>query len=228
MCGRYTLTTSGESLAEVFDLDDVPPLEARYNIAPTQKVPVIRLNDDGKRYLEQLRWGLVPFWANDLSIGARLINARSETVAEKPAYRAAFRQRRCIVPADGFYEWRKEPKHKQPFRFCRPNRQPFAIAGLWESWTSPVGEVIESCTMLTTAANEVVAAIHARMPLILNIDDIDTWLRPGGQPSRPISELLLSSPADRLTSYAVSTVVNSAQNDDARCIAPMDTGMLPF
>jgi putative SOS response-associated peptidase YedK len=182
MCGRYTLTTSGPRVAKLFRLDATPSLPFRYNVAPSQPVPAVRADAAG-RSLALLRWGLIPSWAADPSIGNRLLNARSETVAQKAAFRAAFRQRRCLLPADGFFEWRKEGRLKQPYLFRLQGGGPFAFAGLWEQWKGPDGVTVESATVLTTGANELVRPLHERMPVILRPEDHDRWLAPG--PRRP-------------------------------------------
>src|ERR671916_3384872 len=166
MCGRYTLSTPAGRLAEEFRLDDAVEIPPSYNVAPTQQVATV-LEEEG-RHLEMLRWGLVPSWADDPGIGARMINARSETAAEKPSFRSAFRERRCLIPADGFYEWKRENGAKQPYYFHMQEGRPFAFAGLWESWNRE-GE-IRSCAILTTQANDVVGEIHERMPVILPRD----------------------------------------------------------
>ena len=165
MCGRYLITTPVEAIRQIFKVDQRPNLAARYNVAPTQSVPIIRRNEDG-RELVMARWGLVPFWAKDLKIGARMINARAETVAEKPAFRDAFRRRRCLVIADGFYEWRKVDGGKQPYLIRLKGAAPFAFAGLWERWTDKESdERIESCTIIVTEANALIAPIHDRMQI---------------------------------------------------------------
>jgi len=184
MCGRYSLTTAPEAMRALFDYENLPNLEPRYNIAPTQMVPVVRLAAAGRRELALLRWGLIPHWARDPSMGARLINARAETVAGKPAFRDAFAHRRCLVPADGFYEWRTENGRKQPFRIGIKGGGVFAFAGLWESWTAPEGaggaiapgDAVETVTIITTDANEKLRPIHHRMPVILPVEGYATWL----------------------------------------------------
>ena len=178
MCGRFTLSQSAEAIASVFQLNQVPTLEPRYNIAPTQPVATVLQTSAHERQFQLLRWGLIPAWAKDATMGSRLINARAETVAEKPSFRSAFRHRRCLVIADGFYEWRRQDGKKQPFYFRMKNQQPFAFAGLWEHWQDPKGEAIDSCTILTTEANELLQQIHERMPVILNPKDYDLWLDP--------------------------------------------------
>jgi len=180
MCGRYTLTSAVEALRQLFDFAGAAPnLEPRYNIAPTQRAPVIRLGADGGREMQMLSWGLVPYWAEDISMQSHMINARGETVAEKPAFRQAFRQRRCLVPADGFYEWPTVgAKSKQPFLFRRQDKVPFAFAGLWERWVPPQGEVLETFTIVNIAANATMAPFHDRIPVILDPLDYAAWLDP--------------------------------------------------
>lgn len=220
MCGRFTLTTPPEMVAELFELAESPELRPRYNIAPTQPVPVVRRDQTGPpRRLSLLRWGLVPGWANDPSIGSRMINARAETVAIKPAYRAAFRKRRCLVIADGFYEWSKLPgsKGKQPHYIRMRDGGPFAFAGLWERWTGPDRAVIDSCTLLTTAPNELIETLHNRMPAILGPRDYDAWLDPAAQ---RLEALLRPYPSDEMVASPVGTLVNDPANDTRACIAP--------
>ncbi len=217
MCGRYTLATPVGRLAEEFGFDSSSTeFRTSYNVAPTRQVPVV-LAEGGKRRLEMLRWGLVPSWADDPGIGARMINARSETAPEKPSFRRAFRDRRCLIPADGFYEWKRENGGKQPYYFRMQGGRPFAFAGLWESWTKD-GE-IRSCAILTTAANEVVAGIHDRMPVILPSRHYEAWLDPEAERDE-LTDLLVPYPGDDLETYPVSRFVNSPGNDDPRCIEP--------
>src|SRR4051812_31653774 len=175
MCGRYAQRTDAKRLAKEFKVAEAPAVEPRYNIAPTQDV--LAVSDTGdRREMRFFKWGLVPSWAKDTSMGARLINARSETVAEKPAFRQAFKQRRCIIPADGFYEWQRTGGRKQPFFFMMRDERPFGFAGLWERWEGEGGEVLNSCVILTTEANEVLRPVHDRMPIILHPDVYDLWL----------------------------------------------------
>ncbi len=221
MCGRYSLTTPPEAMRRLFGLEATPNLPPRYNIAPTQLAPVVRLVPGaGKRTLTQLRWGLVPPWAKDLKVGAQLINARGETVHEKPSFRAAFRQRRCLVVADGFYEWKTDGKSKHPMRITLSDDGPFAFAGLWEHFEKGPEGPLESFTIITTEAAAVIAPIHDRMPVILDVTDYDQWLDPASKPE-PLSALLRSFPSERLRAYAVSTHVNSVRHDDEACIAPL-------
>ncbi len=222
MCGRFVLITPGEVLAEQFQLGEVPALSPRYNIAPTQPVAAVRLAREGTaRELVLLRWGLIPSWAKDPSIGPRLINARSETVAEKPSFRGAFKSRRCLVPADGFYEWQRQERGRQPFFIRMSEGTPFAIAGLWEHWQGPGGEVIESCTLLTTEANEIMRPLHDRMPVILNPKDYDLWLDPTVQKREALLPLLRPYAAEAMLAYPVRSVVNSPANDSPLCIEPL-------
>jgi putative SOS response-associated peptidase YedK len=223
MCGRFTLKTKAKSLAHLFHLSEVPTLEPRYNIAPTQPVPAVRQKAEGDgRELVFLRWGLVPSWAKDpKDSAAKCINARAETVADKPTFRAAFRQRRCLIPADGFYEWKAlgPGKKKQPFCFTLKNGRAVAFAGLWEGWHGADGEALQTCTILTTEANGAVRPVHERMPVILDPRDYGPWLDPRLRAPGELLELLQSS-AGGLVSYPVSTRVNSAQHDDPGCIEP--------
>ena len=222
MCGRYTLATPDDSLAELLDLPDPPALEPRYNIAPTQPVAVLRAPPDRDvRQIEMLRWGLVPSWAKDPAIGNRMINARSETVNQKPSFKAAFRRRRCLVPADGFYEWQRLKRGKQPYYIHLVDGGPFAFAGLWEEWADPDGSVIETCTILTTSANELMADLHDRMPVILDRSAYELWLDATVQDTRILVPLLRPFPSERLAAHPVSTWVNSPRNDDQDCIKPV-------
>lgn len=223
MCGRFTLIAPGEAVAEHFDLPDTPTLAPRYNIAPTQPVAAVRISPQtGRRELTHLYWGLIPRWAKDPTIGSRMINARSETAAEKPSFKAALKYRRCLIPADGFYEWQKLNGRKQPVRIQLADGGLFAIAGLWEQWLSPDGSELESCTLLTTEPNEKLAVVHNRMPVILNPADYDLWLDPGAQHPGEVQSLLRPYPAEAMTFYPVSTLVNNANNEDPRCIEPLN------
>lgn len=229
MCGRFTLRTEPQEIAKHFELAELPLFEPRYNIAPTQRAPVVRLDAaTGRRVLDGLRWGLVPSWSKDLAIGNQLINARCETLATKPAFRHAFRRRRCLVVADGFYEWQRQGKRKQPFYITASDGAPLAFAGLWERWEPPASPTtvtdpselgtVESSTIITTAANERLRTLHDRMPIILPRAAWPTWLDPAVDDTAVLRELLVSSAADGLTMYAVSPLVNSPSTDDARCV----------
>lgn len=230
MCGRYSLTTPPEAMRRLFGFEGQPNLPPRYNIAPTQEAPIVRLSAEGRRELAMARWGLLPVFAKAPADGARMINARAETVAEKPAFRAAFRHRRCLVPADGFYEWQKlsdGPKPaKQPWRIGLRDGAPFAFAGLFESWRPRDGAAdapaLLTFTILTTDANAAIAKIHPRMPVILANADHAAWLAPDAQPT-DLHPLLHPPPAEAMGYYRVSTHVNAVRNDDAECIAPLES-----
>lgn len=212
------LASDGEAVAEAFDLDSAPVLEPRYNIAPSQAVFAVRAGAGGREGVE-LRWGLVPFWAKDPKIGYRMINARAETVAGKPAFRAAYRQRRCIVPADGYYEWREEGDGKQPYFVFAEAGHCFGIASLWERW-SREDETVESCTLITCAANGRLAEVHDRMPVVLPPETYARWLDPAAPPET-LAALLVPAPPDMLAFQAVSKTVNSPRNDSPACIEPL-------
>ena len=216
MCGRFAFYSPTEASAALFGVANAPALAPRYNIAPTQDIAAIRMTDSNERELVMLRWGLVPSWAKDPAIGNRMINARAETVAEKPAYRTAYRRRRCLVLADGFYEWRKEGAGKTPYLIAPANRQPFALAGLWEHWVSrETGESISSATLITTEANKFMAALHHRMPLVLEPGGAEHWLAGGDD---AIDHARAHMPA--LSAWPVDRRVNNARNDDAGLIEP--------
>jgi putative SOS response-associated peptidase YedK len=218
MCGRYTLKTPVSVLAEQFEIEDSPSsISPSYNIAPTQQVATV-LAENGKRKLEMLHWGLIPSWAKDPEVGNRMINARAETVAEKPSYRKAFRERRCLILADGFYEWQKTDNGKQPFYIRMEDESPFALAGLWESWRN--GREIRSCTIITTAPNELAAPIHNRMPVILDPEDYEMWLDPDFDERDPLTSLLKPYPADVMEAYPVSRRVNKPSNNEPGVIEP--------
>ncbi|MFH1923901.1 MAG: SOS response-associated peptidase [Planctomycetota bacterium] len=224
MCGRFTLRAPASVVAAQFGLFEMPPFAPRFNVAPTQPVAVVRCAFDEpkpRRELAWLRWGLIPSWAKDPAIGNRMINARAETVAEKPAYRAAFRQRRCLVVADGFYEWQRLGARKQPYFIRMRDDRPFAFAGLWESWQGPEQGPVESCTLLTTEPNELLEPIHNRMPVILAADDYQQWLDPAVRKPEMLEPLLRPFPAERMIADPVSTYVNSPTRDDPRCIDPI-------
>jgi putative SOS response-associated peptidase YedK len=221
MCGRFILTTPAKSLAVHFRLLEEPVLEPRYNIAPTQMVAVVQLSQDRtSRELKLLKWGLVPFWVKEPSLGARLINARAETVAEKPAFRASFKHKRCLIPADGFYEWKKLARTKQPYLYCMADKSPFAMAGLWDRWEGPDGHVIESVTVVTVEANELLRTVHERMPAIVANSDYDLWLDTSvSQPER-MKHLLQPYPADLMKAFPVSTKVNRSDYDGPDLLEP--------
>ncbi len=186
MCGRYNILTNHREFASLFGVNDAPELPARYNVSPTQTVPIVKLNE-GKRVCSLVRWGLVPVWAKDTKISFSLINARSETVATKPSFRSAFKNRRCLIPATGFYEWAKVGKAKLPHHFHLKDSELFAFAGLWECWRPPDGDPLESCTIVTTEANKLVTPFHDRMPVILPAKSHDEWLDEKATPEELLS-----------------------------------------
>jgi putative SOS response-associated peptidase YedK len=217
MCGRYTIARHEVEVPLETENVHVQLRLRRYNVAPTQTAPVIRMKE-GHAVVDELRWGLIPFWAKDGKIAFQGINARSETVADKPMFRAAFKQRRCLIPADGFYEWLPEGKLKLPFRFVRPDGSSFVFAGLWESWQPKDAPVaMETFTILTTTPSQDVAPIHDRMPVILDSVRASHWLRPEATKEELLS-LLVSAPNGYLNRVRVNPVVNSARNDTAECI----------
>ncbi len=220
MCGRFSQSLTASEIAEAFHLTEVPDWQPRYNIAPTQMILAVITAESGGRQAKPLRWGLIPSWAKDPTIGAKLINARSETVAEKPSFRSAFKQRRCLILADGFYEWRKQSGKKQPFYFRLENGNPFAFAGLWEHWHDSEDNRLETCTILTTEANQIVNQVHNRMPVILHTENHDHWLD-RSQSSESLQALLHPYEDDLMTAYPVSSSVNSALNDTPDCTVPM-------
>ena len=219
MCGRYTLTTPPDVLARAFCVPSVPPLPPRYNVAPTQPVLIVRKAANREAVLA--RWGLIPSWSSDAAIGNRLINARAETVADKPSFRAAFRQRRCLVPATGLYEWQKQGKYKQPYHVRRKDGEPFAFAGLWERWQEPGGEPIDSCTILTTEANDLMRSLHDRMPVILDPRSYDRWLDHGRHDREALCSLLAPCPSEWLVAFPVSSYVSNARNEGPKCLEPV-------
>ncbi len=228
MCGRFTLTIDSTGLQAAFPglllPEDGPPLAPRYNIAPTQSVATI-LNGETPR-LRHLRWGLIPFWAQDAQTGARLINARAETLAEKPSFRTAFRRRRCLIPADGFYEWQRLSSGcKQPVYVRLQSGGEFAFAGLWECWSSPGGgpaDALHSCAIITTAPNELLEPIHNRMPVILSPSAYQAWLAPGDIAPPALQPLLRPYPAAEMNAYPVARTVNNPRNDSPDCVQPVE------
>jgi putative SOS response-associated peptidase YedK len=223
MCGRFTLTADLNVVQDAFPFVQMPDglrevYQPRFNIAPTQPVAVVA--NDGKDQLDFFVWGLIPFWAKDPGIGSRMINARAETLQEKPAFRSAFRRRRCLILADGFYEWRKDAGGKTPMYLRLTNGKPFAFAGLWEAWNSPEGTEVLSCTIITTEPNELVATIHNRMPVILSEEAYSQWLQSGEMDPGSLVELLKPHPSVAMQAYAVSPLVNNPSNDLPEAIAP--------
>jgi putative SOS response-associated peptidase YedK len=219
MCGRFTLTSTPQALARRFDLAEPPALKPRYNIAPGQPVLVVRSDDAGARRAGAVRWGLVPAWSSEPDPGARWINARIETLDEKPVFREAFRTRRCLVPADAFYEWADHGGFRQPYRIALPADALFAFAGLWERWRDPRGDVLESCAIVTTDASPALRRLHDRMPVVLPDTDFAEWLAPSQQDARALKALLRRARDPGFVHHPVGTRVNSVANDDPACAA---------
>lgn len=223
MCGRYAFFSPSEAVKRIFALDDFPELEPRYNIAPTQSVPAVRAGEEGKRRFVMLHWGLVPRWAKERAIGNRMINARAESVAEKPSFRDAFRRRRCLVLADGWYEWQAAAGGKQPWYIRRTDARPFAFAGLWERWKDPAdGAMLESCAIVTTDASDSIRRIHERMPVVLADEDWDRWLDPACTDAGKLQELLRPYDPKALEAWPVSRQVNAPKNQGPELIAPAE------
>ncbi len=218
MCGRFTLTADPELIQQVFDLDTVPAdLQPRYNIAPSQ--PIAVLTNQNPKQLQMFKWGLIPSWSKDPAIGNKMINARSETAHEKPSFRDAFRKRRCLIPATGFYEWAKSDK--TPMFIHMQDDALFAFAGLWESWRSPDGKTVHTATILTGEPNDLLSQFHHRMAIILRPEDYGTWLNPDPQPTEKLMPLLGVYPAAAMEAYVVAKIVNSPANDTPDCIVPV-------
>jgi putative SOS response-associated peptidase YedK len=215
MCGRFALKAPPAQLITRFGLDECADFSPRYNIPPSTDIPVIRQSPEGKRVLHLLRWGLVPHWAKDLSMGAKLNNARGESVAEKPSFRDAFKRRRCLIPADGFYEWKTEGKIKQPYYFSLKSGEPMAMAGLWESWTAPDGSLLRTVCIVTTSANALMEPIHERMPVIISQEHWKDWL---AEPVEKIERLVVAYPEAEMQTWPVSKRVSSAGVEDAGLI----------
>jgi putative SOS response-associated peptidase YedK len=225
MCGRYRLTAKERYIRDHFGLDEDPPWTPRWNIAPSQPVAAIRQDaKEPKRTFGLLRWGLIPYWAKDPSIGFKTINAKSETAAEKPAFRDAMKQRRCLILADGFFEWKKiGPKEKQPYNFGMIDDSLFAFSGLWERWRDPARNFVETCTILTTTPNSLVGDVHDRMPVILRAEDYELWLDPGVTDAARVTDCLKPFDARLMKKYPVSTRVNRPENDDPECAREVAT-----
>jgi putative SOS response-associated peptidase YedK len=221
MCGRYTLTVDASVLATLFNLEPLFELSPRYNIAPSQPVPIVRAGDDRDREWAWTRWGLIPSWAKDAKIGNKLINARAETAADKPSFRSAYKHRRCLIPADGFFEWVKTPNGKQPHHICFADQRAFAFGGLWERWTPPEGDPVESFTILTTRPNELIASLHDRMPVIIPPERFNDWISEGPLGPDGAEAMLLPHSADGMVAVPVGSMVNTPRNDDPRCIEPV-------
>jgi putative SOS response-associated peptidase YedK len=224
MCGRYRLSRRKQLVEEYFDsVSDEPDWAPRHNIAPTQPVPVIRQNPkEPVRELALMRWGLIPSWAKDSSVAASMINARSETAATKPAFRDPLRYRRCLIPADGFYEWKRTTTSKRPYCFEVNEGELFAFAGLWDGWKDSNGSWVKTCSILTTTPNAATSAIHDRMPAILDPDSYELWLDPGMKDVSAASDLLKPYDPRRMRCFPISTRINHVANDDADCSAPVE------
>lgn len=223
MCGRFTLTVDPADLQDAFPQFTFPEKYApRYNISPTQ--PILAIPNDGKSNADFFVWGLIPSWAKDPSIGSKLINARSETLAEKPSFRGGFKYHRCLILADGFYEWKTQPgtKIKVPHFIRLKSGKPFAFAGLWDTWQSPDGGAVKSATIITTSPNRLMAPIHNRMPVILPPDAYAQWLDPAARPAESLQNLLSPYSTEEMTAHPVSTLVNSPANDRAECVVPVN------
>jgi putative SOS response-associated peptidase YedK len=221
MCGRFTLTVNPADLQDTFSNYNFPARFApRFNIAPSQ--PVLAIPNDNKLAADFFVWGLIPMWAKDPTIGSRLINARGETLAEKPSFRGSYRHKRCIILADGFYEWKTfgDRKNKTPYYIHMQDRQPFGIAGLWDSWESPDGSSIKTCTIITTTPNELMEKIHDRMPVILHSRDYAKWLDAAPQTPENLQPLIKPFSADAMSAYPVSTLVNKPANDMPELVVP--------
>lgn len=223
MCGRFTLLATGDEIAAEFDLPAAPDVRPRYNIAPTQSVLAIRTAADGMRDGVPLHWGLIPSWSRDPSMAARMINARGETLTEKPAFRGAFKERRCLIPCSGFYEWRpiEGAKRKQPYFIRMADESLFGLAGLWERGKDAEGKQIESCTVITTEPNDLIRPLHDRMPVILDRRNFSQWLECSKQDLSKLTSLLCPFPAVRMFAFPVGLTVNAARNDTPACIEPL-------
>jgi putative SOS response-associated peptidase YedK len=220
MCGRYTLTSAPEALRALFRYKEQPNFPPRFNVAPTQPIAIVRLVE-GERHFALVRWGLLPSWVKDPKTFTLLINARGESAAEKPAFRAAMKRRRCLIPADGFYEWQKAGDRKRPFYVHAKSGAPLAFAGLWETWTGPNGEEMETGTIVTTQANRTLAAIHDRMPVIVPPEAFDLWLNCADVDAKSASALIAPAPEGLLEAYEISTAVNRTADDNPKLLEPV-------
>ena len=220
MCGRYSLITDISELQERFDFDSSELTHTpRYNVAPTQMVLTVTTGN-GRRG-SYMRWGLIPSWAKSASVGSRMINARAETLAERPSFRTAFQRRRCLVLADGFYEWERKGSGRRPMRIVMAPGEPFAFAGLWDAWRDPKGEIVRSCTIITIAANDLLSPIHDRMPVILPRELESLWLDHDIQDPATLGDILTPYPTDAMEAYEVSSLVNSPANDGPEVVVPV-------
>lgn len=226
MCGRYVITTPPDAIRRLFGYPEQPNFPPRYNVAPTQPIPVVRLVN-GARAFTLMRWGLLPGWVKDPKGFTLLINARAETAAEKPAFRNAFKRRRCLLPADGFYEWKREGARKQPYFIRRRDRAPFAFAGLWETWSGPGGEEIDTAAIITTDANADLAALHHRMPVTIDPDDFGAWLDERSD-AAAVRRLMRPAPEGQFELFPVSDAVNKVANDDPRNVEEVAARAVPI
>ena len=220
MCGRYTVTSAPEALRALFRYAEQPNFPPRYNIAPTQPIGIVRLVD-GQRQFALVRWGLLPSWVKDPKTFSLLINARGESVIDKPAFRAAMKRRRCLIPADGFYEWQATGNRKRPFYVRAKSGAPLAFAGLWESWMGPNGEELDTAAIVTTRANKTLAPIHERMPVIVPEEAFDLWLNTNAADAQTAAALIAPAPDSLLEAYEISTAVNRTANDNAKLLEPL-------
>jgi putative SOS response-associated peptidase YedK len=223
MCGRYVITSAPEAIRALFHYQEQPNFPPRYNVAPTQPIPIVRLTE-GKRQFALVRWGLLPSWVKDPKAFTLVINARGESVLDKPAFRNAMKRRRCLIPADGFYEWQPGGTRKQPYFIRLKSGQPMAFAGLWECWTGPNGEELETAAIVTTDANRTLGHIHARMPVILAPDAFGLWLNCAEVDAETAAALITPAPDDLFEAYPVSTDVNRVANDNAKLLEPLAPG----
>jgi putative SOS response-associated peptidase YedK len=226
MCGRYTITSAPEAIRALFRYQEQPNFPPRYNVAPTQPIPVVRVAD-GKRQFALARWGLLPSWVKDPKAFTLVINARGESVLDKPAFRNAMKYRRCLIPADGFYEWQTTGARKQPYFVRLKSGAPMAFAGLWESWTGPNGEELETAAIVTTTANRTLSAIHERMPVIVQPEAFNLWLKCAEVDAQTAAALIMPAPDDGLEAYPVSTEVNRVANDNQNLVERVITGPQP-
>ena len=226
MCGRYVITSAPEAIKALFRYQELPNFPPRFNVAPSQPIPIVRLAD-GQRQFALVRWGLLPSWVKDPKTFTLLINARGELVIDKPAFRAAMKRRRCLIPADGFYEWQADGSRKQPYFIRLKSGQPMAFAGLWECWTGPNGEELETAAIVTTEANRALGHIHDRMPVILAPDAFDLWLNCAKVDAQTAAALIAPAPDSLFEAYPVSTDVNRVANDNAKLVEPVVVGAEP-